>query len=272
MSSRIRPHCTRFLLAASLLALAGPALAQGARPRAMACPDEGYESDRPTRCEIRTQALPVTGDLTVDATPNGGIAVRGWDRQEIELKAKVVANADTEQGAAAVLPQIRLVTDGGRIRTEGPDRGDGLQWSVSYELRVPARTSVDLHTVNGGITIEDLQGRLTFETRNGGIALTRVNGDVRGNTSNGGVRVLLDGNGWIGEGLDVETRNGGISIVAPEGYSAHLETGTVNGGVRVDFPVTVQGRSGRTLSTDLGSGGPTLRLRTVNGGVSIERR
>jgi DUF4097 and DUF4098 domain-containing protein YvlB len=143
---------------------------------------------------------------------------------------------------------------------------------VSFELRVPARTNVDLHTVNGGITIEDLQGRQTFETKNGGIALARVNGDVRGNTSNGGVRVVLDGNGWIGEGLDVETRNGGIHVVAPEGYSAHLEAGTVNGGVRVDFPVTVQGRIGRTLSTDLGSGGPTLRLRTVNGGVSIERR
>ena len=63
-----------------------------------------------------------------------------------------------------------------------------------------------------------------------------------------------------------------MHLSLPEGYSAHLETGTVNGGLRTDFPITVQGRIGRTLSTDLGQGGPPIRVRTTNGGVSIERR
>jgi hypothetical protein len=44
------------------------------------------------------------------------------------------------------------------------------------------------------------------------------------------------------------------------------------GGVRCDFPVTVQGRIGRGLNADLGSGGAPVRLRTVNGGVSIQKR
>jgi hypothetical protein len=41
--------------------------------------------------------------------------------------------------------------------------------------------------------------------------------------------------------------------------------------MHVDFPVTVQGRFGRTLSVDLGGGGATIRATTVNGGVSLQR-
>jgi len=53
-------------------------------------------------------------------------------------------------------------------------------------------------------------------------------------------------------------------------YSAHLETGTVNGNLQIGFPVTAQG-STRELAVNLGSGGPTIRAKTTNGGVRINR-
>ena len=56
------------------------------------------------------------------------------------------------------------------------------------------------------------------------------------------------------------------------GYNARLETGTVNGGMTVDFPVTVRGRIGRRVETQLGSGGPLVRAITTNGGVKISER
>ena len=95
---------------------------------------------------------------------------------------------------------------------------------------------------------------------------------MRGSTTNGGVRVTLRGAGWNGEGLDVETLNGGVQLRVPDGYSAHLEAATRNGGLQIDFPVTVQGNVGRTLSTDLGRGGAPIHLRTTNGGVSVRRQ
>ena len=64
----------------------------------------------------------------------------------------------------------------------------------------------------------------------------------------------------------------GVSLAVPAAYSAHLETGTVNGHISLDFPVTVHGEINRSLSVDLGSGGPTVRAMTTNGGVSIHRK
>jgi hypothetical protein len=57
----------------------------------------------------------------------------------------------------------------------------------------------------------------------------------------------------------------------PERYSANFETGTVNGGLNVDFPMTVRGELGKRLSTVLGSGGPTIHVETTNGGVNVRR-
>jgi DUF4097 and DUF4098 domain-containing protein YvlB len=110
-----------------------------------------------------------------------------------------------------------------------------------------------------------------METQNGGIHLDAVNGDVVAETMNGGLHVALDGDRWEGKGLDATTTNGGVRVSVPRDYSAHLETGTVNGGVDIDFPVTVQGRIGRRISTDLGRGGATIRVMTQNGGVVIKR-
>jgi DUF4097 and DUF4098 domain-containing protein YvlB len=94
---------------------------------------------------------------------------------------------------------------------------------------------------------------------------------VRGRTTNGGVEVRLDGDTWDGEGLDLETTNGGIRLRVPEDYSARLETRTVNGSVDIDFPVTVQGNIGRSISATLGNGGALVRAVTTNGQVRVSR-
>ena len=57
----------------------------------------------------------------------------------------------------------------------------------------------------------------------------------------------------------------------PENYSAQLQTGTVNGGVSVDFPVTVQGQITKALNVNLGAGGPMVKAVTTNGGVHVKR-
>jgi DUF4097 and DUF4098 domain-containing protein YvlB len=169
---------------------------------------------------------------------------------------------------------VRVDAGSGRVSATGPDAGRREWWSVSYRINVPRKNDLDLSASNGGITITGVTGNLRFDTTNGGVKLTDVGGLVRGNTRNGGLNVQLSGTRWEGDGLDVETSNGGVTVAIPDGYNAEFETRTVNGGLRIDFPITVQGEltSRRGITTTLGSGGPPVRVRTTNGGVTVARR
>jgi hypothetical protein len=211
--------------------------------------------------------------MSVNAEPNGGIRIEGSARRDIFVQARVVATARTEEEARAIAARVDIVATADRVTADGPGSlGRREGWHVSYRLAVPTQTPLSLRTTNGGISIDHVNSRVEFKTVNGGVKLSRMGGDVEGRTNNGGVDIDLEGSSWEGSGLDVQTTNGGVKLMIPARYSAHLETGTVNGSVRIDFPVTVQGLIGKSFSTDIGSGGATLRVKTSNGGVKIVKK
>lgn len=222
-------------------------------------------------CQTRrtTFALPA-GHVAVHTT-NGGIDVVGEDRSDVALEARVTAWAPSESEANNILNQIVIDTASGDIRDHGPRPTlfGHSGYSIDYHLHVPQHIAADLHTMNGGIDLTRLEGSLHFETTNGGVSLDQLGGDVEGHTVNGGLNISLAGDRWQGEGLHANTTNGGIDLRIPDRYAAHLETATVNGGISVNFPVTIQGEIKNHLETDLGGGGPLIHIQTVNGGVTI---
>lgn len=94
-----------------------------------------------------------------------------------------------------------------------------------------------------------MTGKLDLRTINGALHLTDAGDDVHARTQNGSVRLAI-----------------------PESYAALVETGTVNGRVNTDFPITVQGRISHRFSLPLNGGGPPIRAMTTNGSVTLSRR
>lgn len=234
----------------------------------------GWLSRQERACELRRTVLPLTGGHLTVSGRNGGIEVIGEDRSDIALEARVTAQGSSRGDAEATLREIRIVT-AGEIRADGPNTNafSNRNWSVDFRLRVPRRfAAADLHTTNGSISLANLNAVIHAETRNGGLSLADLAGDVHAETVNGGVQVRLAGNRWQGSGLSAKSTNGGIAVKAPEHYAAHLSAQTVNGGIAVAFPGSEeQGRHDHHLDTDIGGGGPTVHLETVNGGVSVSR-
>lgn len=255
-------------------ALAQDDPAQAAREWLADCRDNDH-GDQERFCDVRVLVWRVSGrTITVDGGTNGGIAVHGWNRDSVLVVAKVQVQARSEQ-AARELAQGIEIESGDVLRAVGPSRSWTRRegWSVSFEVWAPVRSDLDLEAHNGGVAVADVTGRLTLRTTNGPISLRRVAGDVRGQATNGPLTIALEGVRWEGSGLDVETTNGPVDLTLPAGYSAHLEIGTVNGPMRIDFPITVQGRINfRRIATDIGSGGATIRAMTTNGPVTIRRR
>ncbi|HEX9249417.1 MAG TPA: DUF4097 family beta strand repeat-containing protein [Gemmatimonadaceae bacterium] len=221
---------------------------------------------------MRTYTISSATKISVDGGDNGGVAFIGENRRDVRIVARVQTSADDDATAREIARQIRVFTDGGKIRSEGRSQRGHTSWSVSYDVYVPSQANLEAITENGGISAEEIQGEMNFEATNGGIHLSEVGGNVRARTTNGGVTANLSGTTWQGEGLDLQTTNGGATVNVPRGYNAQLETGTTNGGIRVDFPITVRGSLTRHISTQLGSGGPRVRVVTTNGGVHIAER
>ena len=267
------------LAAATLLGAALPVSAQRSWSENDAewlenCRSNNYNDDRGRACEVRAVPVRMNGrSLEIDGRQNGSIRVRGWDGDSVRVTARLQANADNDGEARDLLKEIRVVADGRSVRAEGPSGGRWRQgWSASYVVMVPRRFDLSLEALNGALSVEGVSGRLELRTTNGSVALTDVGGDVRAHTQNGSLNVQLAGSGWEGSGLDAETQNGSVRVSVPERFAAQLETGTVNGSIHTDFPVTLQGRISRRLSLPLNGGGRTIRAVTTNGTVRISRR
>jgi hypothetical protein len=236
------------------------------------------DDDRGRACEVRAVAVrPASRSLQIDGRQNGGIRVQGWDGDTVRVTARLQASARSDSAAAALLRAIRIVADGSGIRAEGPsesgyDEGSREGWSASYVVWAPRRFDLSLDAHNGGIGVTGVAGKMDLRTVNGSVSLTDIGGDVHARTQNGSLNVQLAGNAWDGTGLDAETQNGAVRLAVPARYSAVLETGTVNGTINTDFPVTVQGRISRRLSLPLNGGGRTIRAITTNGSVRISQR
>lgn len=258
--------------AAALAALALPAPAQQPSSRAdrfMEDCDRNGRRDSERFCEVRDLKMPVSERLYVDARDNGSVRFFAHDRGEILVRALVSAWADSRADAQALAKEITVQATSGRVSADGPSTRRYTGWAVSYEVWVPRRMDLEAVAHNGGVSVDGVTGRMDLRAVNGSVSLQNVGGDVRAETTNGSVRAALSGTTWAGNFLDLETTNGSVTLDIPRNYNAQLETGTVNGGMHIDFPVTVQGRINDRISTKLGNGGPRVRARTTNGSVRI---
>ncbi len=231
-----------------------------------------HDNNLVSYAEMREQRLPAVSTNYINPGQNGSIKVHGWNNPDVLVKACIQAAAPTESEARGVASQVQIARAAGSIEPTGPSTSDQLYWGLSYEVWVPNGSNIKMDANNGSISVDNVRGQIRFHTSNGSVRLADVGGDVDGATTNGSVAVELAGSGWNGSGLHVETTNGSVKLDLPENFSAQIQASTVNGRVHSDFPVTVSGDIGKSMSFQLGSGGPTIEARTVNGSVHIGRR
>lgn len=155
------------LVATALASLSAPSAAHGQQSDEewlARCEEDRWQSDRERACELRELGFtPGAGPLAIDAGQNGGIAIRGWDRDSVAVTARIQADAPTAERAREVVRAIRVTAGSDGIRTDGPSaRSTG--WAVSFVVYVPHRSAVDAETHNGPISARDVAGELTVST------------------------------------------------------------------------------------------------------------
>lgn len=238
---------------------------------------------------------------------NGPITVTGGPQTDsILILARREVLASASQCAAEGLHRTNIAFSGAdstlTVRVEAPEEvwGSGPSWqrflaflkggpgscrgSVEFVVTVPSRMSVKATTLNGDIRVRGVRSA-ELGTTNGNVEAVDA-GNVHGRTINGVVSVdravgpvdLAAVNGSIScrfvgavQRTDLNALNGSVKLTVPTGASAELDVQTVSGSTSVrgaELSRVTQDR--KSLRGTMGSGGPLVRIRTVNGSISIE--
>jgi hypothetical protein len=142
---------------------------------------------------------------------------------------------------------------------------------VDYKVKIPRRTNVNVKTVSGKLVIKDLEGEVEAHVVNGGIEMKEVSGALKAGTVNGSIDIDLRQDAGIKD-MELTTVNGSISLGLPPSAAAEVDLSTVIGTINLEFPVTVQEDvSGKNIRGKIGSGGPSIRLNTINGDIKVKK-
>jgi len=176
--------------------------------------------------------------------------------------------------ARGVLGSQRLMAVSGDVETEA------------------AAEDVECKTVSGDVTVKGRgkSGLLTVTTVSGDAELTNVAGEVNGNTVSGNLTVVtgetsrsrlrstsgnlsLDGRVTPDARLDFESISGNVRLDLKGTVNGEFDVSSFNGNIRNCFgpkPVrTSEYAPGRELRFRQGSGDARVRIKTLNGDISI---
>jgi len=165
----------------------------------------------------------------------GSVRVVGWNRNEVHVTGELGRGTD----------RLDLADEGGRlvVRVVLPRRGRDSRGS-DIEVRVPARKTVNVHTVSADIDVREVAGTVEARAVSGQVA-------VRGRP-----REVI-----------VQSRSGGVVF---DGQTEHVNAQSVSGDVRVGGTVRemveASAVSGNVAVTAAANG---VRANSVSGNVEV---
>lgn len=229
--------------------------------------------------ESWTHAYPLgkNGEVTI-VNINGPVDVTGVDGSTLEVHAERIASGATDQLARDLLPHITIeehaTPDFVSIETKRiAGFLLGASFQVRYHVKAPRTATVRATTVNGGVTVTAMDGRVIAQTTNGGVLAKEIGGGIEARTVNGGVSVQLappPDSGDRNAAVDLMTVNGGVRLALPETAKATVNASWVNGGITISgLHFEVKDQSKRRFEGSLNGGGMPIAMKTVNGGVSL---
>ena len=234
--------------------------------------EDEYRFSRELRSGQTLAVSNIEGNITVSRT-SGRTATVVVTKKVVRGDGDLVKAILEETDDGIKVCTVYLATaDEDRTRCRGTSSGShrNLDVEMTYEVRLPNGVRLDASNVDGDLRVEgaDTPGRIS--TVDGDIHYAGVMPD-RLNTVDGDV--MLDVTGAVPDGARISTVDGSITITLPASAALDLRASTIDGDLESEFPLTVRGRWGpRTLEGAINGGGPSLRLSTVDGSITIRRR
>jgi DUF4097 and DUF4098 domain-containing protein YvlB len=219
---------------------------------------------------------------------NAGITVKTHAGKDVIVESTAGSRRRDEKNSEG-LRRIDLPFGGFNVEEEDntitihghPSTGGNLV------VTVPADTSLQLKSMQGGIVVEGVRGEIEVNTANGKVELTNVSGTVVANSMNGSIKATMDRVDQT-KPLSFSSNNGSIEVTLPADTKATLKMRSLHGSIWTDFdmnvtgskPVTASGgdnakfevKFDRTMYATINGGGVEASFSTLNGRVVIKKK
>ncbi|HKV03508.1 MAG TPA: hypothetical protein VJO53_00215 [Candidatus Acidoferrales bacterium] len=225
----------------------------------------------------------------------GSIEVVGRDGDQVQLVVNKTLRAESNEKLEQARKNITLdVTQEGsalRIVVNGPFRKErddfwgfrdepGYFAIMDFQLQVPREIALTLKTVGqGGVRVRDINGDFSIHDVSGGIELENVAGSGTARTVNGAIRARFRENPRAN--CDFGSINGSVDLSFAPKLNADFRLHTFNGSISSDFAMTDNTpeveheglrtiyRANRLSGGRVGTGGPEISVKTLNGAIRI---
>ena len=211
-------------------------------------------------------ATTVNGDIAVSALQDTLITA------EITRSCSGTDSTDAEVHIANIT--ISESINEGQLTLEADMPDDAARnYQADFEITSPQSKYVNLTTVNGDVTIQDMIDGARAVVTNGGIATANLRGGFNGETTNGAINCDME-TLELGESVLLVTTNGAVNLMLPADVSANFNAATTNG------EVVVTGFASVTYTIDeenhkagaIGMGGAVINIAVANGDITIMAR
>jgi DUF4097 and DUF4098 domain-containing protein YvlB len=202
------------------------------------------------------------GALKLDIETGSDVTVIGWDKNVVRVFVQL-------EGEDIDDFEIEFDESSGGLEIETKFKGSGdRHCRVSMEIMVPERFDINLGSMGGDLTIENVEGTFEGKTLGGDIELLSLKGEVRLVTYGGDIEVEkseLDGR--------VKTLGGDISITDVKG---DIKGKSLGGSVKYDN-VSSGGKSKDISISSMGGdldidySGKNVTAKTFGGDVDVGR-
>ncbi len=229
------------------------------------------ETEYPKR---RNNNVSVSFDLKVprDVNLDGIISVSG-SIKTTDIDGRVVARSVSGNvEAQRVGKDANLDSVSGNVNASDV-AGRASANSVSGNVQAnKIKGDLEAKSVSGDIQINGCKGYIKAESVSGDVSIdTSSPSSLKASAVSGGIR--FDGKLSANGRYELESHSGPVTVKLPSESGFALEASTFSGSLKSDFDVRIRGLDGnKSIKGVVGSGGPTVKLNSFSGTVSIRRK
>ncbi|MXZ09585.1 MAG: hypothetical protein F4Y79_09095 [Gemmatimonadetes bacterium] len=159
--------------------------------------------EKAVRQFVETTPIQVSDRLSV-RTPRGHVTSKIWDRDEVQVDAKISVWGTDEEAVNAFAEQIdvqiRRESGAVQIRPNVPKRekGDSIRSvRIDFELHHPQKVDLDVRAGRGNITLPQIDGAATLNNNRGKTIFEGASGNIRVKQNRGDIAVQHAGGDFI---------------------------------------------------------------------------